>query len=129
MKTYINPGTLARNPGFTQAVVVEAPGKTIYVGGQNAISADGRIVGDTLAEQATQALDNLRAALTAAGATLHDVVRWTVAIVEGQPVAEGFAAFQKAWGDAADPPTISVHIVSGLANPGFLVEIDAVAVI
>ena len=65
----------------------------------------------------------------AARATLHDVVRWTIAIVDGQPPAEGFAAFGEAWGNAGDPPAISVHIVSGLASPQYLVEIDAVAVI
>ena len=129
MKTYLNPGSLARNPAFTQAVVVEGQVKTIYVGGQNAVRPDGTIVGGTLADQARQALLNVQAALAAAGATLKDVVRWSVAIVEGQPAAEGFAAFREAWGDAADPPAISVHIVSGLANPQFLVEIDAIAVI
>jgi enamine deaminase RidA (YjgF/YER057c/UK114 family) len=65
----------------------------------------------------------------AAGATLHDVVRWTIAIVEGHPPAEGFAAFGEAWGNAGDAPAISVHIVSGLASPQYLVEVDAVAVI
>ena len=34
-----------------------------------------------------------------------------------------------AWGDAADPPALSVHIVPGLANPQFLAEIDAIAVV
>jgi enamine deaminase RidA (YjgF/YER057c/UK114 family) len=93
------------------------------------VRPDGTITGDTLAAQARQALVNVQAALAAAGATLKDVVRWTVAIVEGQPVREGFAAFQEAWANAADPPAISVHIVSGLANPRFLVEIDAIAVL
>jgi enamine deaminase RidA (YjgF/YER057c/UK114 family) len=129
MKTYLNPESLARNPAFTQAVVVEGQAKTIYVGGQNSLRPDGTIVGGTLAEQARQVLLNVQAALAAAGATLKDVIRWSVAIVEGQPVAEGFAAFREAWGDAADPPAISVHIVSGLANPQFLVEIDAIAVV
>jgi hypothetical protein len=46
-----------------------------------------------------------------------------------RPPAEGFAAFGEAWGNAGDPPAISVHIVSGLASPQYLVEIDAVAVI
>lgn len=129
MKKYINPDSLVKNPAFTQAVVIEGPAKTIYVGGQNAVRADGTIAGETLAEQTHQALLNVEAALTAAGVTLHDVVRWTAAVVEGQPLVEGFAAFREAWGDAADPPTLSVHIVAGLANPKFLVEIDAVAVV
>jgi enamine deaminase RidA (YjgF/YER057c/UK114 family) len=129
MKKYINPDSLVKNPAFTQAVVIEGPAKTIYIGGQNAVRADGSIAGETLAEQTQQALLNVAAALTAAGATLHDVVRWTAAVVEGQPLVEGFAAFREAWGDAADPPTLSVHVVAGLANPKFLVEIDAVAVV
>jgi enamine deaminase RidA (YjgF/YER057c/UK114 family) len=128
MKTYLNPESLTRNPAFTQAVVVEGAAKTIYVGGQNAVLADGTVVGGTLAEQTRQALANMQAALAAAGATLHDVVRWTIAIVDGHPPAEGFAAFREAWGDAADPPAISVHIVSGLAHPRFLVGQAAVSV-
>ena len=129
VKTYLNPDSLVRNPAFTQAVAVDGPARTIFVSGQNAVLPDGTVTGDTLAEQAGQALANVRAALAAAGATLQDVVRWTVAVVAGQPVAEGFAAFREAWGDAPDPPTISVHMVAGLANPRFLVEIDAIAVI
>ena len=109
--------------------MVEGAAKTIYVGGQNAVRPDGAVVGGTLAEQTRQALLNVQAALAAAGATLHDVVRWTIAIVDGHPPADGFAAFREAWGNAGDPPAISVHIVSGLAAPGFLVEIDAVAVV
>ena len=99
------------------------------MGGQNAVRPDGTVVGGTLAEQAGQALLNVQTALAAAGATLHDVVRWTVAVVDGHPLTDGFAAFGEAWGDAGDPPAISVHVVSGLANPLFLVEIDAVAVV
>jgi enamine deaminase RidA (YjgF/YER057c/UK114 family) len=129
MKTYLNPESLVRNPAFSQAVVVEGAAKTIYVGGQNGVRSDGTVVGDTLAEQTRQALANLAAALAAAGATLKDVVRWNIAMVEGHNPAEGFAAFREAWGDPGDPPAISVHVVSGLANPRFLVEIDAVAVV
>jgi enamine deaminase RidA (YjgF/YER057c/UK114 family) len=129
MKTYLNPESLVRNPAFSQAVVVEGAAKTIYVGGQNGVRSDGTVVGDTLAEQTRQALRNLEAALAAAGATLKDVVRWNIAMVAGHNAAEGFAAFREVWGDASDPPAISVHVVSGLANPRFLVEIDAVAVL
>jgi enamine deaminase RidA (YjgF/YER057c/UK114 family) len=129
MKTYLNPETLPRNPAFTQAVVVESPARTIYVGGQNALLPDGTIAGETLGEQTAQALRNVVAALAAGGAKLTDVVRWTVAVVDGQPLGEGLGAFQQAWGSAGDPPAISVHVVAGLAHPRFLVEVDAIAVL
>lgn len=128
MRTHLNPETLNRNPAFTQAIVVEAPSKTVYVGGQNAVSAAGEVVGSTLAEQTVRALRNVAAALAAADMDLTDVVQWTIAIVDGQSAAEGFAAFQQVWGRQPDPPTISVLVVAGLANPAFLVEISAVAV-
>lgn len=50
-------------------------------------------------------------------------------MVEGQPLREGPVAFQEAWGQRPDPPAITVHVVKGPANPGFLVEIDATAAI
>jgi enamine deaminase RidA (YjgF/YER057c/UK114 family) len=125
---HVNPPGLPRNPAFSQAVVVEAPHRTIYVGGQNGVDADGTVVGDTMAAQARQAFRNLATVLAAEGATLADIVRWSIAVVDGHPLPEGFAAFQEAWDPADPPPAITVHIVAGLANPRFLVEVDAIAV-
>jgi enamine deaminase RidA (YjgF/YER057c/UK114 family) len=128
---HLNPETLPRNPAFSQAVVVRDPAATIYVGGQNAVTAAGDIVGDDLATQTTQALANLDAVLAEAGATLADVVHWTIAVVDGQPMHEGFRAFTERWGagGGGEPPAISVQVVAGLANPRFLVELSAVAVL
>ncbi len=125
---HINPEGLHRSPAFSQAVVVEQPAKTIYIGGQNGVDADGRVVGPTVAEQSRQAFHNLQAILASEGATLGDIVHWRIAVVEGNSFDEGVAAFQQVWDPADPPPAITVHVVAGLA-PGFLVEIDAVAVV
>jgi enamine deaminase RidA (YjgF/YER057c/UK114 family) len=125
---HINPEGLHRNPAFSQAVVVENPAKTIYVGGQNGVDADGKVVGPTVGEQSLQALRNLETILKSEGATLANVVHWTVAIVDGHPINDGVAAFQQVWNPADPPPAITVHVVAGL-GPGFLVEIDATAVV
>jgi enamine deaminase RidA (YjgF/YER057c/UK114 family) len=124
---HINPDGLHRSPAFSQAVVVEQPAKTIYIGGQTGVDADGKVVGPTLREQAVQAFRNLATILESEGASLSNVVHWTIAVVEGQSVGEGVAAFQEVWNPADPPPAITVHMVAAL-NPGFLVEIDAVAV-
>ena len=55
-------------------------------------------------------------------------MHWSIAVVGGHSLGEGFAAFQQAWDPADPPPAITVHVVAGL-GPGFLVEIDAVAVV
>jgi enamine deaminase RidA (YjgF/YER057c/UK114 family) len=126
--TRLSPEGLHRNPAYSQAVVVEGSVRTIYVGGQNAVSADGRVVGvGDLAAQTEQVFENLRTLLAAAGATLHDVVKWTVFVVQGQDLRPGFAVFQKAWG-TAPPPVVTAAFVAGLAHPDFLVEIEAVAI-
>jgi enamine deaminase RidA (YjgF/YER057c/UK114 family) len=126
---HINPEGLHRNPAFTHVVTVEGPARTIYVGGQNAVDATGTIVGDDVGTQTRQALANIETALAAAGAALADVVKWNVYLVAGQPLAEAFAAAGEVWGLRPDPPATSVLVVAGLANPAFLVEIDAVAVV
>jgi enamine deaminase RidA (YjgF/YER057c/UK114 family) len=125
---HVNPEGLHRNPAFSQAVVVEQPAKTIYVGGQNGVDAEGKVVGSTLAEQAPQALRNLATVLESEGASLADVVHWRIAVVDGHPLQDGVAAFQQVWDPADPPPAITVHVVAGL-GPGFLVEIDAVAAV
>ena len=127
--THLNPEGMHRSPAFSQAVVVEGAARTIYVGGQNGVSADGQIVaaGD-LAAQTEQAFTNLETVLAAAGATLHDIVKWTIFVAPGQDMMAGVGVYQRRWGTTAPPPAISVVIVAGFANPDFLVEIEAIAV-
>jgi enamine deaminase RidA (YjgF/YER057c/UK114 family) len=124
---HINPDGLHRSPAFSQAVVVEQPARTIYIGGQNGVDADGKVVGPTVGEQAVQALRNLETILKSEGAGLANIVHWRVAVADGHSFDDGVAAFQQVWNPADPPPAITVHVVAGL-GPGFLVEIDAVAV-
>ncbi len=127
---HINPKGLPKSSAFTNVIVVAGPAKTIYVGGQDAIDASGSIVGKgDIGRQTEQVLANLQTALVAAGADLADVVKWNVYVVEGQPLQPAFEAFQRAWGQRPSPPAITVVIVSGLARPEFLVEMDAIAVV
>lgn len=125
---HINPAGLHRRPAFSQAVVVEQPAKTMYIGGQNGVDADGKVVGPTVGEQARQAFRNLATILESEGASLANIVHWSIAVVDGHTFDEGVAAFQQVWNWADPPPAITVHVVAGL-GPGFLVEIDAVAVV
>ena len=127
---HLNPERMHNNPAFTQAVVVSGAVRTVYVGGQNAVAVDGRIVGgNDLAAQTEQVLVNLATVLAAAGGTLHDAIKWTIYVVQGHDIRPAFAVFQRVWGREQPPPAISVLLVAGLANPEFLVEIEAIAVI
>jgi enamine deaminase RidA (YjgF/YER057c/UK114 family) len=127
---YINPDSLNNNPAFTNVVVVEGNVKTVHIGGQDAINAQGEIVGKgDIVAQTEQVLANVRAALEAGGAREEHIIKWNLYVVEGQPLEAGFAAFQNAWPEVPNPPAITMAFVSGLAHPDFLVEMDAVAVV
>jgi enamine deaminase RidA (YjgF/YER057c/UK114 family) len=127
---HLNPEGLSQNPAFTNVVVVTGPVRTIYIGGQDAVDATGQIVGvGDISAQTAQVFVNMQTALEAAGAGLEHVVKWNILIVEGQPLEPGFAEFQRVWGERANPPVITAAFVSALANPEFLVEMDAIAVV
>jgi enamine deaminase RidA (YjgF/YER057c/UK114 family) len=127
---HLNPETLHHNPAFSQAVVVSGAVKTVYVGGQNAVDTSGAIIGKgDIAAQTEQVLRNLQAALAAGGAGLEHVIKWNLYLVQGQPLQPGFEVFQRVWNRRPNPPLISMIRVAGLANPDFLLEMDAIAIV
>jgi enamine deaminase RidA (YjgF/YER057c/UK114 family) len=127
---YLNPEALHKNPAFTNVVVVTGPVKTLYVGGQDAVDASGNIIGKgDLKAQTEQVLKNIQAALFAGGAQLEHVIKWNLYVVQGQSLQAGFEVFQQVWGRRPNPPAITMAFVAGLANPDFLVEMDAIAVV
>jgi len=127
---YMNPDTLHKNPAFTNVIVVVGSVKTLYVGGQNAVDASGTIIGKgDLKAQTEQVLINIQLALSAGGAQLEHVIKWNLYVVQGQSLQAGFEVFQRVWGRRPNPPAITMAFVAGLANPDFLVEMDAIAVV
>ena len=128
----INPDTMHKNPAFTQVATVTNPSKWIFVGGQNGVDATGKVVGKDIASQSAQAYRNVITALEAAGASLQDVFKMTIYIVQGQDLRAGFAAVQAVQAQQkaqVAPPTVSGIFVAGLAHPDYLIEIEAVAAV
>lgn len=129
----LSPDTLHKNPAFSQVAVVPTSAKLVFVGGQNGVSKEGKVVGSDIGSQAEQAYKNLIAALEAAGASLDDVFKMTIYIVQGQSLQEAFQAAQrvnpKLAGGNTTPPIVTGLFVSALATPEYLIEIEAVAVI
>src|SRR5436305_9790706 len=77
-KTIINPPHLARPRGFSHGVLTIG-GRMLFLAGQTASDAEGRIVapGDVVA-QYEQVLHNLKAVVEAAGGSMQDVVKITI---------------------------------------------------
>lgn len=125
----IRPPGLVSSPAFSHVAIVPPGATTIYVGGQNGVDADGSLVGEgDVAAQSARALENAKTALAAAGATLGDVVHWTVLFVDGVDLAAGYGAI--ALELASDEPAlVTAARVAGLGVPGALVEISAIAAV
>ena len=131
-KEYVNPQTLFPSlpHGFSQ-VVVASGRKMAFISGQTAWDSGKNIVGgDSLLEQARQALRNVEAAIKAAGGTLEDVVSLRIYIVNYRAGSAGAvgSALREFFCHENLPASTWIG-VSALAVPEFLIEIEATAVL
>lgn len=125
---YLQPDGLVHSPAFSHAAVIPPNATTIYVGGQNGVDQTGTVLDpDDVAAQAVRAVDNVETALAAAGATLADVVAWTVLIAADADVAAAYGAIAPRLARAGAPPLVTAARVAGLTVPGALLEISAIA--
>lgn len=115
-------------------VAVTQGSRTVYLAGQVSWDAEGHLVGrDDVAAQAEKCYLNVAAALDAVGATAADLAKVTVYVVElDEAKAEQFVVGREraaaTLGVELQQPSTWIGVTS-LAAPGFLVEVDAVAVL
>jgi len=105
---------------------VDSPKSFIFLSGQLSRDADGRLVGPgDMMEQTRQAIRNMRTVLEAAGGSLDDIVSivvYTTDIREFQRIVEARMEFFK-----HSLPTSTIVEVNHLADPGLLIEFQAIA--
>lgn len=131
MKTVIQPDTVFDpnavfgEKSYRQAILV---GNTLYIAGQAAIDLEGNVIGKGDVEaQAVAVMESLMACLAAAGASATDIVKVTTFYTDRSQRAT-IAEVRRRYLGNAD----FVHtglIISGLADPDLLLEIEAVAVL
>jgi enamine deaminase RidA (YjgF/YER057c/UK114 family) len=130
-RKYINPPGVFAHPNYTRVLTVDRPSKLVYIAGQTPADDKYKPVhpGDIRA-QYIAVLEGLTLQLKAAGATWDDVVFRRMYAVD-------VPAFMKVisdptltlpW-DKAHPSPSTLIGVTALSNPGFLIEVEIVAVV
>lgn len=124
----LRPEGLVNSPAFSHVAVIPPGATTIYIGGQNAVDGEGRLIGEgDPVGQTRQVMTNLQVALAAAGASVSDLVMMTIIVVDDVDLTEAYPVAAGALAGAS--PAVQVLRVAGLAVPGALVEVSAVATI
>ncbi len=122
---YFSPDSLPPSRGYSQVVKV---GSTVFIAGQVGITIDGSVVSkDDASAQARQIWHNLEAAVASAGGTLENIVKTTTYVTD----IGHAAAARQVRGELfpTNPPTSTLLVVSQLASPDYLIEIEAIAVV
>ena len=127
---FLNPAGLSSPAGYTH-VVMATRGTQVFISGQVALDAEGQLAGrGDLSAQTRQVCENLKTAVAAAGANLTDVVKITTYVVNYQPEDRTvIAEVRNQYFSATNPPASTLVGVQALAREGFLIEIEAIAVV
>ena len=129
-KAIVNPPTLPKPSGFSHGI--EAQGRLLFLAGQTAQDAEGRIVapGDLVA-QFRQALGNVAAVVEAAGGTLRDLVKVTFYVRDKADYRAKVKPIGQVYRDmlGGHYPATTLVQVSALWDDEALVEIDGIAVL
>ena len=121
-------------PGAGKTLAPYSPGAmadgVLYVSGTLALDKDTNVVhvGDA-AKQTEFVLDQIKAVVETAGGTMADIVKMNVYLVAEVDPAEvpKFRAIRDRYVNTRTPPASTLVVVSRLARPGWLVEIEAIA--
>ena len=126
-----NPNTLSRPLGLYSQVCEVKSSSLIFLAGQVSVAKEGSLVGENdIAAQVTQIYKNIGDALDSVNAKFENIVQFTTYIVG----ADNVPAFLEKRNSivtniypAGDFPPSTLLVVAGLADPGYLAEVTAIA--
>jgi enamine deaminase RidA (YjgF/YER057c/UK114 family) len=122
----INPPGLTAPTTYSQIV---RAGNTLYIAGQVAADAQGKVVGTDMNTQLEQVLRNLQTALKSQGADFSHVAKITIYTTDVDAYRTPEAAAIRAKYFGTRPPASTLVGITRLASPDYKVEIEAIAVL
>jgi enamine deaminase RidA (YjgF/YER057c/UK114 family) len=127
----LNPPTIHTPPGYSHVVEVTGPGRIVYFAGQVGLDKTGAVAGKPgdFEAQAVQAFENLKAALAAVGAGFEHLIKINNYMIDIERNLPTFREVRNRYLPASAAPASTTISVPGLAIPGLLFEIEAVAML
>jgi 2-iminobutanoate/2-iminopropanoate deaminase len=114
-------------PRYSHGIVAEG-GRLLFIAGQTAMDKDGNVVGKgDIEAQTQQVYKNLTAVLEEAGGSFNNLVMTTTYIVD-RKYREGYNKVRMQY-YKQNSPTSTLVIITGLAHPDYLIEINGIAVL
>ena len=127
-KRHIHPYRTRYHASAIYSKAIRVRGDLVFMQGQVGVDNDGNLIGrGKPGVQADQACRNIDHWINEAGGCLSDICKLTVYVTDIGYRTDVYAAINR-WFDGVMHCSTGV-VVAGLADPDFLVEIDAIAVI
>ena len=126
-KQVVLPAGWRAPAGYSHAV--KTSGTPLFIAGQVSVDSSGSVVGEgDINAQTQQVMRNLQSVVEAAGGTLNDIVKITVYVTD-IAYRPAVAAARQQFFTEGNYPASTFLVIAALAQPQFLVEIEAVAVL
>jgi enamine deaminase RidA (YjgF/YER057c/UK114 family) len=123
---FVQPDTIFKTATYTHVVEIVGPGRLIYTSGEQGRDRDGNFPPD-IRGQSIQALENIKAALAAVGATFDDVVKLNVYMLDLRQHQPIWSEIKQQYVNRNAPPASTTVQVPLLTREGALLEVEAVA--
>ena len=120
-----NPAEIAPPIGaYSHGIEVPAGARTLHISGQVGITPEGKVAAG-IEGQTEAALNNILGILKAAGMSVEDLVKMTTFLIDANDIAKVRAARMRVLG--SQRPASTLLVISRLAAPEYLIEIEATA--
>jgi enamine deaminase RidA (YjgF/YER057c/UK114 family) len=126
---YSNPDGMTKPTAYSQVVEVNGPHRIIFIAGQTGVDAGGKAAQGFRA-QAMQVFENIKTALNSVGGDFEHVVKITTYLTDIEQNADAYREVRALFfANRATLPASTLLQITRLANPSYLIEVEAMAVL
>jgi len=126
---YSNPDGMTKPTVYSQVVEVNGPHRIIFIAGQTGVDSNGKAAQGFRA-QAMQVFENIKTALNSVGGDFEHVVKITTYLTDIEQNADAYREVRASFfANKVTLPASTLLQITRLANPSYLIEVEAMAVL